>query len=215
MTKWIVLALVIILGALGWFFRGSIMGLFGGGATPAQVHTEADPLAGWGSYASSTMGVTIKYPAGYTVNAAYANTSVNPKKPIAGASFTVPASMATGTNLGSDTYLSVEQLPRAKACTGDIFVADNVAAHDVIDGGFTYSVATTSDAAAGNRYEESVYAVKDSKPCTAVRYRVHYSAIENYPAGSVREFDRAALIAKFDQIRRTLQLTGTAATTTP
>ena len=42
--------------------------------------------------------------------------------------------------------------------------------------------------------------------CMAVRYFVHYGAIGNYPEGEVREFDRAALFAQFDRIRRTLTL---------
>src|SRR4051812_36986918 len=112
MTKWLVgLVVVIILAGLGWFFRGAIGGLFGSTTTAPQQVAE-DPLAGWGSYASSTMGISLRYPQGFTVNEAYADTSVSVKKPIAGVSFTIPPAMATGTNLSSDTYLSVEQLPR-------------------------------------------------------------------------------------------------------
>jgi hypothetical protein len=220
MTKWIVGVIVVIIIAVGavWFIRPAlIQNIFGFGPAPAQEEqTQTDPLAGWGTYASTTMGVLLRYAPGYTVNDSYSNTSVNPKKPIAGVSFIVPVATATGTNLGSDTYIAVEQLPRANACTGDIFVADNVTAHEVADNGLVYSVATTTGAGAGNRYEETVYAIKDSKPCTAVRYYVHYSVFENYPAGTVRQFDQAALVAQFDQIRRTLELTGTVpSSTTP
>ncbi|MES2203453.1 MAG: hypothetical protein V4474_03980 [Patescibacteria group bacterium] len=217
MTKWIVGVIVVIIIAVGalWFIRPTfITHLFGGTSTPPPDQTQNDPLAGWGSYASSTMGISMRYAPGYTPNESYANTTVNPKKPIAGVQFVVPTSVATGTNLSSDTYMSVEQLPRANACTGDIFVSASVSAHEVTDGGIIYSVATTSDAAAGNRYEETIYAIKDSKPCTAVRYFVHYGAFDNYPAGTVQEFNRDALLAQFDQMRRTLQLTGAAATDT-
>lgn len=215
MTKWIVLGVVVLLAIAGWFFRGSIIGLFGA-STPAPIEEEiVDPLAGWGSYASSTMGVAIKYAPGYTLKDPYAYTGVSATKPIAGVAFVVPAATATGTNLSADSYISVEQLPRANKCTGDIFVADNVAAHEVLDGGLVYSHATTSGAAAGNRYEEHVYAVKDSKPCTAVRYYIHTTVLENYPEGTVRAYERNALLSEFDAIRRTLQLTGTASTVTP
>jgi hypothetical protein len=210
MKKWIVLLVVIIIVAgLGYVFRHSIKSLFA--KAPAQTPTTVvtDPTANWQTYASSTMGISIKYPGDYQLNASYTNTTVNPKKPISGISLTIPASMATGTNLSTDTKLSVEQLPRAKTCTGDIFLAANVVAVDKIDNGMTYSVATSSDAAAGNRYEETVYAIKGSQPCTAVRYFVHYGAIENYPAGAVQQFDSAGLMNAFDGIRRTLQLTGT------
>jgi hypothetical protein len=81
-----------------------------------------------------------------------------------------------------------------------------VKSQTVKEGVRSYSVASTTDAAVGNRYEEWVYAIPDSHPCTAVRYFIHYAAIENFPQGAVQEFDKAALLSTFDQIRRTLAL---------
>lgn len=160
------------------------------------------------TYATSTFSVT--YPVGYTADESYEYTQVNPKKPISGVKFTIPGAMATGTNLSSDTYFSVETLPHAKNCTGDIYLAANVHPVSESTASTTYSVATSSGAAAGNRYEESVYAIAGSNPCTAVRYFIHYGAIENYPAagepGAVTEFDKAALTAAFDKIRDSLVL---------
>lgn len=171
------------------------------------------------TYATSTFSIT--YPEGYTADASYIYDQVNPKKPISGVRFTIPGSMATGTNLSSDTYLSVEWLPRAKKCTGDIYLAANVRPHTETLASTTYSVATSSGAAAGNIYEESVYALPGTSPCIAVRYYIHSTNMGNYPAqgepGAVREFDRAALLAAFDTIRASLML-GTPApapTTTP
>jgi hypothetical protein len=216
----IIVVVVIVLGA-GWYFRSPIKHLFVKDAAPVVETPPADPTASWSTYASTTLGVAIKYPAGFTINEAYAYDQFGPKKLVHGVALTIPATMATGTNLSSDTRLSVEQLPRAKKCTADIFIPTNVVAVSLADGGIQYSVATTSGAAAGNRYEETVYAVADSQPCTAVRYFVHYGVIENYPAGAVQEFDRTALINQFDAIRRTMQLTGntpapvTNATSTP
>ena len=121
--------------------------------------------------------------------------------------------MATGTNLASDTFLSVEWLPKAKNCTGDIYIRDNVRPQEVTDGMTVYSLASTSGAAAGNRYEEIVYALPQSSPCTAVRYSIHYSEIGNYEPGTVQEFDRARLLSIFDDMRRSLSLASSAATT--
>lgn len=156
------------------------------------------------SYASSTIGVSLQYPKGYTVSESYAYDGVSSKKLIHGVSFTISMATATGTNLSSDTYVSVELLPRANLCTGDIFLAQNVKSQHVTDNGVDYSVASSTGAAAGNRYEETVYALSGSKPCTAVRYFVHYGAIENYPPGAVAGFDRDALMSGFDTIRRSL-----------
>lgn len=164
------------------------------------------------SYASSTMGISIKYPKSYTLSADYQYLGF-PKKPINGVKVLIPATMATGTNLSNfDTGVSVEQLPRAQSCTGDIFVVDNVKATSVTENGVSYSVATTSGAGAGNLYEEMVYAVSGSKPCTAVRYFIHSTNIGNFEPGVVREFDRTALLAAFDKIRASLVLTSTSTT---
>ncbi|HWP61382.1 MAG TPA: hypothetical protein VN495_02165, partial [Candidatus Paceibacterota bacterium] len=56
-------------------------------------------------------------------------------------------------------------------------------------------------------YEEDVYAISGSKPCTAVRYYIHSSDINNYPPGSVTPFDESALLSAFDSIRHSLTLT--------
>ena len=62
----------------------------------------------------------------------------------------------------------------------------------------------STGAAAGNRYEETVYTLPGTNPCIAVRYFIHYGVFQNYPAGTVREFDQQALLASFDAIRHTL-----------
>ena len=81
---------------------------------------------------SSTPEFTIKYPKSFTLNASYAYDAFGPKKLINGVKFTIPDSMATGTNLSSsDTGVSVEWLPNAHSCTGDIFVQANVKAQSL------------------------------------------------------------------------------------
>ena len=164
---------------------------------PAQVATS--------TYATSTY--FIVYPSDYAVDPLYVYTAVNPKKPISGVKFTIPTTMATGTNLSADSYMSIESLPNAKSCSGDIYVAANVKSLSFSENGVQYSVATTSGAGAGNLYEETVYAFVGSKPCMAVRYFIHSTQIANYAPGTVTEFDRSALINTFDTIRRTLVLT--------
>lgn len=178
-----------------------------GASAPVEMDDQEAVVPTTAVFATSTYSVT--YPTSFTVDPNFQNTSVSAAKPIAGVKFTIPETHATGTNLSADSFVSIEQLPRAKSCTGDIYLAANVLARSVSDNGVTYSVATSTEGAAGNRYEEMVFAIAGSKPCTAVRYHVHSTAIENYPAGSVREFDRAALIAAFDQIRTSLVLGGT------
>lgn len=211
-TAWTITSIVVLMLVVagGVVFRDKLMSFVPQSQQPQGEATTTPTGTVWLSFATSTWN--IQYPPDFTLNAAYEYTQFGPTKPIAGVSFTIPSQMATGTNLGSDTYVSVEQLPRAKNCTADIFINDNVTAQKVTDNGVQYSVASSTGAGAGNRYEETVYALSGSSPCTAVRYFVHYGVIENYPAGAVREFDRTQLLSTFDQIRHALQL-GAPATT--
>jgi len=157
-------------------------------------------------YTDPTLGYTISYPASWTLDTAYVNDTQGPSHEIKGISLTIPASMTQGTNLGGDTKLSVESLP-GQNCQPSQFVdpADNV--RHIVSHGIHYTVADSSDAGAGNRYETTVYVVDGTSPCIAVRTFIHYSAIENFdPSSGVKAFDRAKLIAAFDRIRASLRL---------
>lgn len=191
----IALALAVVLSVAG-FYTWKVLGER---AAPAVPQVAADTRS---SYATSTY--SVKYPSNFILNAPYAYGAFGPKKPIYGVKFIIPGTVATGTNLSADTGISVEQLPRAKNCTGDIYLQANVTARTITENGTEYSFASSSGAAAGNRYEEDVYALATSSPCTAVRYFIHSSNIGNYPAGMVREFDRGALLTEFDKIRASL-----------
>lgn len=159
----------------------------------------------WSVFASSSLGFSIRYPKGYTVDDKYRYEALGPGKEIGGVAFTVPKKMTTGTNLAPDTRLSVETLPDPPACTADAFlpsVTGEVKA--VADDGVDYSVASLTDAGAGNLYDETVYVLAGTSPCLAVRYFIHSANIANFDPGTVKEFDRAALVRQFDKIRRTL-----------
>jgi len=162
------------------------------------------PVTATSTYATTTF--SFVYPSSFSLNDKYAYEGV-PNKPIDGVKVTIPMEMATGTNLSSyDTGVSVEILPRAQTCTGDIYILPNVKATSLTENGVEYSLATTSGAGAGNLYEEYVYALTSSKPCTAIRYFIHSTQVANYPEGTVRAFDRNALMSSFDDIRHSLIL---------
>ncbi len=160
------------------------------------------------AYGDSSKGFTLRYPSSYVIDENYSYSGFGPTKTISGVKFTIPLSVATGTNLSSDSYVSVEQIPNVTTCTADLFLdqATGGKARTVTEGDMTYSVSSSTDAAAGNRYEETVYAIPGARTCIAVRYFIHYGAIENYPKGAVKEFDRRALTSQFDAVRRTLTL---------
>jgi hypothetical protein len=153
-------------------------------------------------YHDARLGFTIAYPAGWSVDPHFTR-DMSP--PIRGVSFTVPSSLTKGTNLGSDTRLSVEHV--AGPCSAGRFLDSPQDVHDVTQDGRTYSVATANDAGAGNRYEETVYALANGKTCFGVHYFIHYSAIENFDPGTVKAFDRDGLVSAFDAMRRSLAFT--------
>lgn len=212
MTKYIVGAVVIILIAISGFYLLQSNNVPAPEAPSLEVPTMQ-------TYATTTF--SIKYPGNFSVDDTYAYDQFE-GKPIAGVKFTVPLSATDGTNLSSDSGVSVEWLPRAKMCTGDIYIVPNVRAFELTVGSTTYSVATTSGAAAGNIYEEQVFAITGSKPCTAVRYILRSGSIGDYPQpvrpddigrsggegeeGAVSEFNRADLLRTFDAIRDSLIL---------
>jgi len=156
------------------------------------------------AYVNNGDGYSIRYPEGYAIDESYRYQSMGPNKDIAGTKLSISAALAQGTNLSSDTYLSVETIPQTRECDAKLFLDQASGSSTVVDREVTYSVASSTGAAAGNRYEETVYALPGTNPCIAVRYFVHYGVIENYPAGAVREFDADALLAGFDAMRRTL-----------
>lgn len=155
-------------------------------------------------YANSKDGFSIHLPADYTVDESYTYQELGPGGSISGVKFTIASSTSAGTNLGSDSYISVEEIPAAPVCTAALFLQKGVTATLLNEGDRQYSIASSTGAAAGNRYEETVYAFPGTSPCMAVRYFIHYGVIDNYPAGTVQEFNEPALLAQFDAIRSTL-----------
>lgn len=167
-TRWGVTALVVIVAA-------SLIFVLFNTSTPAPAPEQPINTDLPQAYSNNALGFSIHLPADYTIS-----------EDVSVIKFTIPASVATGTNLSTDTYLSVERLSEDSSCSN----------------------ASTTGAAAGNRYEETVYALPNTsasrRTCIAIRYFIHYGVIENYPVGTVREFDKQSLLAQFDAIRRTL-----------
>lgn len=166
-----------------------------------------DPGALPQAYASSSRGFSVRYPADYTAHDLYTDRARGQDSTIFGVQFTIPDALATGTNLATDSYVSVEQQPDATTCTATVFLSAQASTTILTENGTTYSFASSTGAAAGNRYEEYVYALPGTTPCTAMRYHIHYGVFENYPSGSIQPFDRQSLLATFDSVRHTLLLT--------
>lgn len=158
------------------------------------------------AYANSGAHFSIRLPEGYGIDEKYQYQELGPGREIPGVRFTIPPTVATGTNLAADSYLSVEEVSLASTtstCSASLFL-DGVKPQVIKDVGVTYSIGATLGAGAGNRYEEVAFAIQGTNPCIAVRYFIHSGVFENYPAGSVKAFDEKALVAQFDAIRHSL-----------
>lgn len=155
------------------------------------------------SYLDPTYNFTIKYPKDYSQDKKYQYTNLGPGKSINGVKFTIPKIYTNNNNLSSDSYISVENILNSKSCSASLFL-DNAISQNISANGSDYSFASSTDAGAGNRYEEYVYAFPKNNVCFAVRYFIHYSAIENYTSGTVGEFNKDNLLKEFNSIRDSL-----------
>lgn len=155
------------------------------------------------TYKSYLYNFTITLPKKYSINENYSYIS---NYLIKGISFKVDDSDYSGTNLSKDSYISVEKIDNTNiSCSVDTFL-NNHSEPVVFEelNNHIYSIATSSEAAAGNRYDQKIFVTPVVDGCIAVRYFIHYSAFENYPEGAIKEFNVQALLNKFDSIRKSL-----------
>jgi len=169
----------------------------------ATAAAEADPST-WRPFQGQ--GFSISAPPDYAVDPNHDYKAMGPGTGIHGVAFAVPASLATGTNLGADSYIAVETLATPALCVPAQFLSDANPAPSVEQAGRVLKAATSNEGAAGNVYDQTVYTIANGATCIGVRYFVHSTEIGAYPAGTIKPFDRVALTARFDEIRQTLSL---------
>ncbi len=157
------------------------------------------------TYSSQPFGFSVKVPPSFTVDESYLNQDLGPGREIPGVAFRIPASMAEGTNLSSDSHIAVEELSDVE-CVPETFLLSPTAESEVTAGGNTYTKASSSGAGAGNLYEETVYVTEKGGRCYAVRSFIHSTQIANYPAGTVKAFDRSALDSALQSIAASLTI---------
>jgi hypothetical protein len=166
----------------------------------------AQPPSGWRTYGDTRLGFSIAYPEGWSVDKEHAYPNTVHDERLAGVAFMVPLDLSAKTNLSSDSYIAVESAGGAPACDATAFLDQPETTRNEMQRKLRWSVGRMGDAGAGNFYDETVYALEGSKPCLAIRYFIHSTNVANYPEGTVRQFDRAALTAMYDRIRSTFAL---------
>ena len=89
-------------------------------------------------------------------------------------------------------------------CTEPItFDAAETVVGEVIINGVAFTKTESSGVGAGNVYEQTHYRAIEDDTCFEFTYFVHYGNIGNYDPSTVTEFDRDALLQKFDEVLTT------------
>ncbi len=198
----LVVVALLVLGA--WYFRptNNIEDV----DTPVVEEPKPDLSLLPQLYKNSLYKFTINLPEDFVVDEDYRYEST-PQKSFPGVRFKIPKNLYKGTNLSEDSYISVEFAQAvADACIAQIFLDSSELRGFADAGKHRYTVAYSLGAGAGNRYEETVYATPVEGGCLGIRYFVHYGVFENYPAGSIKEFDPKAITGIFDAIRTSIEI---------
>jgi photosystem II stability/assembly factor-like uncharacterized protein len=66
--------------------------------------------------------------------------------------------------------------------------------------GYSFTQSELTGAAAGNRYDQIFYRTAAQGQCFEVIFLIHSANIQNYPAGTVVEFDRVRLLHQFEAV---------------
>jgi hypothetical protein len=190
------------------WFMNRLFSVLGAIAVTSLVSTASSSQpGGWTTYNDPQAGFSISYPPGWRIDRRFVYVGFGPDHEIHGVAFQIPQTLAKGTNLSSSlTGVSVDTVPAGRACDAARFIPDPNDLRTLKNAGRVWSTANTQDAGAGNFYDSAVFALPGTEPCLAVRYLIHSTNIGNYDPGTVREFDRAALIRTFAAIRHTLRL---------
>jgi hypothetical protein len=160
---------------------------------------------GWKTYHSDVYGFDVQYPPLYRVDDQYADSTLGSGQEMRGVAFYIPQSMDVRTNLSNDSRITVERLPGA-TCTAAMFMNDPHEKDAAVIGDREFSYAESSDAGAGNLYDQYVYAIPNAagSQCFAVRLFLHSTQIANYEPGTVKAFDREGLIKTVRDMAGTL-----------
>jgi hypothetical protein len=199
-----IIIFLLIMG--GWYFRPkpSPGNLLGNNMVLEDVKPDLSLLPQ--VYKNDFYKFKINLPSDFVVDEKYRYEST-PEKSFPGIKFKIPKRLYEGTNLSSDSYISIEYAYKAPdACLAQIFLDSSEIRGFADFGKHRYNVAYSVGAGAGNIYEETVYATAVDGGCLALRYFIHYGVYENYPEGSIKKFDEDALKKLFDTIRVTLSL---------
>jgi hypothetical protein len=144
-------------------------------------------------------------PKNWTIQTDYTFNALGPGHPLSGVLFSIPQSAAAGTNLSSlGTGVAVVIPPAQQPCNARDYLATARDSIELGEAGTLWTVARATDVGAGTKSTTQVFARRINGQCLLVLYLVHTTDLSAYPKGSVRPYNRVALMRTFDQLRRSL-----------
>ncbi|MFZ5922674.1 MAG: hypothetical protein ACOYY3_16645 [Chloroflexota bacterium] len=105
------------------------------------------------------------------------------------------------TNL-SEAYFMVNTVADASTCTQVSAPNETLLGQETFNG-YDFTQSQAIGAAAGNLYDQLFYRAVIEGDCYEIAFFMHSGNIGNYTPGSVDEFDRAALVQKFEEVLST------------
>jgi hypothetical protein len=206
--KWltgIIIIIIIIVVLAGWYIWSSSNTSMPPQTTTTSTTTApADIIAGTPNqtYTNSHLSFSIEYPATASATSDFSSGFL-PLTQTPVIAFELPRSMFSGTNLAeAGVYIGATTTPSVMStCTQQ--VQGETATTSQTVGGQNFSVFTSTDAAAGNRYQEKTFRAFQNGSCLEIVELLHYGVIENYPPGTVQQFDEAKFSGILDSIVQT------------
>lgn len=118
----------------------------------------------------------------------------------------LPANIFYGTNLSEVSFIvGVTVNDKIKDACLKADVSEEQQPTKNING-TDFAVFKSSEASAGNRYETISFRTIKNGRCYEAVEMLHWGDINNYPAGTVKEFDQVLIQSKLDNILETLQI---------
>jgi hypothetical protein len=90
-------------------------------------------------------------------------------------------------------------------CTQPFSQLESITGHRTING-YDFTQSEANGVGAGNIYNQVIYRTAYNNVCYEAVFFMHSGNIGNYPPGSVVEFDRSALLQKFEQVLSTFNV---------
>jgi len=121
--------------------------------------------------------------------------------------FIQPEFYVPTTNLSEAYFIlsTITDTGKIATCTQPSSQLETITGHKTING-YDFTQSEAIGAAAGNIYDQVIYRTSSNNICYEVVFYMHSGNIGNYAPGTVKEFDRAALLQKFEQILSTFNV---------